>query len=161
MSSLHLNSPKKRSISFINWVLFIIIIFLFCLVFYGVNNLKDESKTYKKENQKYEEKVTKLEKQVKDLNKENKTLQAKTVECTKLDNKKFTLKDGVYIEFTTNGEFKDVNGTIETTNKYTFKDNVVTYLVNNIPFYYVISKDCINLYKINYETNEMLIYKAN
>lgn len=161
MSSLHLNSPRKKGFSIINGILSVVILFLLCLVFYKINGLKEENNTYKKENVKYEEKVKSLEKQVSDLNKENKTLTNKTVECKSLEKKKFTLKDGVYIEFTTNADFKDVNGTNEVINKYTFKDSVVTYLTNNIPYYYIVSKDCTSLYKINYETNEMFIYKAS
>lgn len=162
MRDLNLNGPKKRrGKTLLKVIIFIIIIFLVCFVFYEINQVKDKNKSYQKDNEKYELQVKDLEEQINKLKTQNEELASKVQTCSSLEKTKYVAKEGVFIEFLSNADFKEVNGTNEITGKYIFKDNVVTYnyLGNTTPYYYIISQDCKNLYKINYETNQIFIYQ--
>lgn len=162
MRSLNLNRPRRRrGGTLFGVILAIIIVFVICFLFYEINQANNQNKNYQKDYEKCDTKLKKFEKELTDLKTQNKELENKLATCTSLENSKFAIKEGVYIEFVSKTQFKEVNGTNEVAGKYIFKDSIVTYnyAENPITYYYIISQDCKKLYKTDYQKNQIYVFE--
>ena len=80
MKSLNLNAPRRRHISFVSVILFLVVIALLALGFFEVFRIRDESNSNEDEIKSLTEENEKYQNQIKELEQKNKELESAPAE---------------------------------------------------------------------------------